>query len=154
MFGHEAASKWLWTLDLSPGFFGQRMIMGPFVSLHMLFGAFIGWGVLSPDAKYRGWAPGEVDDWETGSRGWIIWVSLASLITDALVKLVWAVLQYSSQSGPHKNRLLAELRSIWMRATNNDRSSSRMTYTSLPSDHIIDADTPRNSTGIDETNNR
>lgn len=59
----------------------------------MLLGAIVGWGILSPYAKHQGWAPGEVDDWATGSRGWIIWVSLASLFADASVKLAWVLLR-------------------------------------------------------------
>lgn len=48
--------------------------------MHMLFGALLGWGVLSPIAKNNGWAPGNVSDWETGSKGWIVWVSLAIML--------------------------------------------------------------------------
>ena len=59
----------------------------------MLAGAVAGWAVLSPLAHERGWAPGEVDDWELGSRGWIIWISLAALLADALVKLAWFFLR-------------------------------------------------------------
>lgn len=59
----------------------------------MLTGAIVGWGILSPYAKHQGWAPGEVDDWATGSRGWIIWISLASLFADASVKLSWFLLR-------------------------------------------------------------
>ena len=59
----------------------------------MLIGAIVGWGILSPFAKHQRWAPGEVDDWETGSRGWIIWVSLAALLADASVKLSSFILQ-------------------------------------------------------------
>lgn len=69
------------------------MIIGPSISLHMLFGAIVGWAILSPYAKFQGWAPGDVDNWATGSRGSIIWISLASLVTDALVKLVWLILR-------------------------------------------------------------
>ncbi|KUJ07407.1 oligopeptide transporter [Mollisia scopiformis] len=89
ILGLQAANKWLWTLDISPGFFGQGIITGPTIPLHMLFGAIVGWGILSPYAKHNGWAPGQIDDWETGSRGWIIWVSLAALLADASVKLAW-----------------------------------------------------------------
>ncbi|PVH72143.1 hypothetical protein DL98DRAFT_596317 [Cadophora sp. DSE1049] len=91
VFDSLASLTWLWNVDLSPDFFGQGIIIGPYISLHILTGAIIGWGILSPYAKYHGWAPGDVDDWETGSRGWIIWVSLASLLSDAFVKLVWLV---------------------------------------------------------------
>lgn len=80
-------------MDLSPGFIGQGIIIGPAIALHMLLGSIVGWGILSPYAKRKGWAPGEVDDWETGSRGWIIWISLASLFADASVKFVWFLIR-------------------------------------------------------------
>jgi hypothetical protein len=59
----------------------------------MLLGAVAGWGILSPFAKYKGWAPGPVDDWETGSRGWTIWISVAALMADASIKLSWFFLK-------------------------------------------------------------
>lgn len=65
--------------------------MGPTITLHMFLGAVLGWGVLSPLAKGKGWAPGEVADWETGSKGWIVWISLAIMLADALVSLGWLV---------------------------------------------------------------
>lgn len=67
--------------------------MGPATTLHMLLGAVVGWGILSPLAKKRGWAPGPVDDWGTGSKGWIVWVSLAIMLADSLVSLGWLVLR-------------------------------------------------------------
>ncbi|OAT13580.1 oligopeptide transporter [Blastomyces gilchristii SLH14081] len=93
ILGSHAASEWLWSMDLSPGFLGQGIITGPIIPLHMFIGAIIGWGILSPYAKHQGWAPGDVDDWETGSRGWIIWVSLAALFADASVKLSWFIVR-------------------------------------------------------------
>ncbi|KAF4901182.1 putative oligopeptide transporter [Colletotrichum viniferum] len=84
VFGTEAASIWLWTLNPSPAYIGQGIIMGPETTLHMLLGAAVGWGILSPLAKYNGWAPGSIDDWETGSKGWIVWVSLAIMLADAI----------------------------------------------------------------------
>ncbi|KAF5526623.1 putative oligopeptide transporter [Colletotrichum aenigma] len=87
VFGTEAASIWLWTLNPSPAYIGQGIIMGPETTLHMLLGAAVGWGILSPLAKYNGWAPGSIDDWETGSKGWIVWVSLAIMLADAIVSL-------------------------------------------------------------------
>ncbi|KAM7214454.1 oligopeptide transporter [Rhypophila decipiens] len=132
IFGHGAATTWLWTLDLSPGFFGQGIIMGPAISLHMLLGAILGWGVLSPYAKHRGWAPGDVGDWSTGSRGWIIWISLASLLADAFVKLCWLVLRpvwrkllsgkYPSHIIGHLNRYLR-----WKGGLHRDHG-----YTAIP----------------------
>lgn len=69
--------------------------MGPATTLHMLLGAVVGWGVLSPLAKSRGWAPGPVSDWTTGSKGWIVWISLAIMLADSLVSLGWLVLRPS-----------------------------------------------------------
>lgn len=87
------AETWLWTLNPSPAYVGQGIIMGPATTLHMLLGAVIGWGVLSPMAKAKGWAPGPVSDWETGSKGWIVWISLAIMLADSIVSLGWLVLR-------------------------------------------------------------
>jgi hypothetical protein len=89
LFGRQLTRKWLWTFSLSPGFFGSGIIMGPEIVLHMLTGAIVGWGILSPYAKAKGWAPGDVGDWESGSRGWLIWISLACLMADTAVKMIW-----------------------------------------------------------------
>jgi len=67
--------------------------MGTSTTLHMLLGAIIGWGILSPLAKYKEWAPGPVNDWETGSRGWIIWVSLGIMLSDSVVSLSGLILE-------------------------------------------------------------
>lgn len=67
--------------------------MGPQTTLSMLLGAFTGYAVLSPLAKSRGWAPGPTDDWATGSKGWIVWISLAIMLADSLVNLAWLVLR-------------------------------------------------------------
>lgn len=87
VFGSYLAHTWLWTLNPSLAYVGQGIIMGPATTTHMLLGAIIGWGVLSPLAKFKGWAPGDVDDWETGSKGWIVWVSLAIMLSDSVVSL-------------------------------------------------------------------
>ena len=67
--------------------------MGPSTCIHMLFGAVLGWGILSPLAKARGWAPGPVSDWENGSKGWIAWVSLAIMLADSITSLTWLVIR-------------------------------------------------------------
>lgn len=59
----------------------------------VFIGAIIGWAVLSPLAKGAGWAPGPVGDWESGSKGWIVWVSLAIMLADAVVSLGHLLLQ-------------------------------------------------------------
>ena len=47
----------------------------------------VGWGILSPLSKHKGWAPGPVGDMTSGARGWILWTSLAIMCTDSLVSL-------------------------------------------------------------------
>jgi OPT family oligopeptide transporter len=93
ILGSKLAKDWLWTFNPSPGYIGQGIVMGPTTTIHMLIGAIFGWGILSPLAKSRGWAPGPVADWETGSKGWIVWVSLAIMLSDALVNLGWLILR-------------------------------------------------------------
>ncbi|KAM3424908.1 hypothetical protein BST61_g6882 [Cercospora zeina] len=91
--GLHLSEKWVWNLNPSPAYVGQGIIMGPATTIHMFLGAVLGWAVLSPIAKYKGWAPGPVDDWNTGSKGWIVWVSLAIMLADAIVSLGWLVLR-------------------------------------------------------------
>ena len=74
--------------------------MGCATTTHMLFGAIIGWGLLSPLAKKNGWAAGDVDDWEHGSKGWIVWVSLAIMLADSVVNMGWLVLRPLIYYGP------------------------------------------------------
>jgi len=87
IFGFSLAETWLWTLNPSLAYVGQGIIMGPATTTHMLLGAIVGWGILSPLAKSKGWASGPVDDWETGSKGWIVWVSLAIMLADSVISL-------------------------------------------------------------------
>ncbi|KAJ5575142.1 hypothetical protein N7450_009041 [Penicillium hetheringtonii] len=108
IFGVGIAHTWLWTLNPSPAYIGQGIIMGPSTCMHMLFGAVLGWGVLSPLAKARGWAPGPVDSWEDGSKAWIVWVSLAIMLADSLVSLGWLVAKPLINRAPE---WLAKLRS-------------------------------------------
>jgi uncharacterized oligopeptide transporter (OPT) family protein len=57
-------------------------------SAYIALGAVIGWGILSPVAKHNGWAPGPVDDWDTGSRGWILWVGMRLILGDTLIGII------------------------------------------------------------------
>ncbi|KAL1994209.1 hypothetical protein VTN49DRAFT_2878 [Thermomyces lanuginosus] len=93
ILGLTLAHDWLWTLNPSPAYVGQGIIMGPATSMHMLAGAVLGWGILSPLAKRKGWAPGPVSDWENGSKGWIVWVSLAIMMADAIINLGWLLVR-------------------------------------------------------------
>jgi uncharacterized oligopeptide transporter (OPT) family protein len=54
----------------------------------------VGWGILSPLAKFSGWAPGPVGDMTSGSRGWILWVSLAIMCADSVVSLLPVVWEF------------------------------------------------------------
>ena len=89
--GLTLARDWLWTFNLSPAYAAQGIIMGPATTSHMLLGAIIAWAILSPLAKTKGWAPGPVGEWESGSKGWIVWVSLAIMLVDAVMSLGWLV---------------------------------------------------------------
>ena len=100
IFGLNLAHNWEWTLNPSPAYVGQGIIMGPATTFHMLLGAIVGWAILSPLAKNNGWADGPVDDWETGSKGWIVWVSLAIMLADAVVNLGWLLLRPTIKYGP------------------------------------------------------
>ncbi|OLY80022.1 putative oligopeptide transporter [Smittium mucronatum] len=95
IFGEYLSSVWLWNLRPSLSFAGQGIIMGLPTTSHMLIGAIVGWGILSPLAKLRGWAPGPVSDWKDGSRGWILWISLAIMISESLTSLFILVIQES-----------------------------------------------------------
>ena len=67
--------------------------MGPATTLHMCLGSLVGWGILSPLAKSKAWAPGPVEDWDTGSKGWIVWISLSIMLADSVVSLGWLLLR-------------------------------------------------------------
>jgi uncharacterized oligopeptide transporter (OPT) family protein len=92
IFGFKLADSWLWTLNPSLAYVGQGIIMGPATTTHMLLGAIVGWAILSPLAKQRGWASGPVDDWEKGSKGWIVWISLAIMLADSVISLGYIAL--------------------------------------------------------------
>jgi OPT family oligopeptide transporter len=80
----------------------------------MLVGAIIGWGILSPLAKSKGWAPGPVDDWENGSKGWIVWVSLAIMLADSIISLGWLIIRPVLNYGPGLIRQIQQ-RQFWAR---------------------------------------
>ncbi|OWB63376.1 hypothetical protein B5S29_g4352 [[Candida] boidinii] len=85
IFGSYLSKNYLWNFQPSPAYIGQGMIMGLTTTSYMLFGTILGWAVLAPFAKYKNWAPGEIDDWKTGGQGWILWISLAVMISDSVV---------------------------------------------------------------------
>ncbi|KAH7915658.1 OPT oligopeptide transporter protein-domain-containing protein [Hygrophoropsis aurantiaca] len=94
LFGTYLAQEWLWYFTPSLSYVGQGIIMGFPTTLSMSLGMLVGWGILSPLAKYSGWAPGPVGDMATGARGWILWVSLAIMCADSVVSLLPVVGEY------------------------------------------------------------
>jgi OPT family oligopeptide transporter len=125
VFGTYLANTWEWTLNPSPAYVGQGIIMGPSTTFHMLLGAIIGWAVLSPLAKHKGWAAGPVDDWESGSKGWIVWVSLAIMLADAIVNLGWLILRPTIRYGPD-----------WVQAAKEHYGNSSSWYELLLGKHV------------------
>lgn len=102
--------------------------MGPSTTAHMFFGAILGWGVLSPLAKNRGWAPGPVGDWEHGSKGWIVWISLAIMLADSITNLGWLVVKLSV---PYAKALKSRLRFMKMDWRSRNRPSTDADYSFL-----------------------
>ncbi|KAI8372579.1 OPT oligopeptide transporter protein-domain-containing protein [Choanephora cucurbitarum] len=87
-FGLIDMRAWEWYFTPSFSYIGQGIIMGLPTTLSMLLGCVVGWGILSPMAFYSGWAPGPVDDWKTGSKGWILWISLGVMIAESCISLL------------------------------------------------------------------
>ncbi|KAI8390281.1 OPT oligopeptide transporter protein-domain-containing protein [Blakeslea trispora] len=78
---------WEWYFTPSLSYIGQGIIMGLPTTLSMLLGCIVGWGFLSPLAYFSGWAPGPINDWKTGSKGWILWISLGVMIAESTLSL-------------------------------------------------------------------
>lgn len=87
IFGNFLSENYLLNFTPSPAYIGQGIIMGCETTSAMLVGMVIGWCILGPMAKFKGWAPGDVNDWKDGIAGWIMWVALGIMIMDSLVSL-------------------------------------------------------------------
>lgn len=98
----------------------------------MLLGAVLGWAILSPIAKHNGWASGPVDNWANGSKGWIIWVSLAIMLADSIINLGWLLLRTSYASLPWLKTKLQTLNGKgWKGAISERRHRSHVQYSAL-----------------------
>ncbi|RFU34558.1 hypothetical protein B7463_g1816, partial [Scytalidium lignicola] len=130
IFGFTLAETWLWSLNPSLAYVGQGIIMGPATTAHMLIGAIVGWGVLSPLAKSKGWAPGDISDWEKGSKGWIVWISLAIMLADSVVSLGYTAIQplLSHGTGPVKGAFRMLRKGDWSGLMNIGSSRSSKGY--------------------------
>lgn len=86
--GRGLSEKYLWNLQPSPAYFGQGIIMGLPTVGYMLFGCILGWGILAPFAVSKGWSSHGEKDWDKGVQGWVLWCSLAIMITDSVVGFI------------------------------------------------------------------
>ena len=125
VFGIDASRNWAWNVELSPAYVGYGMIMNPLTTAHMILGAIIGWGFLSPLAQTKGWAPGPVESWDTGSQGWTIWVALGIILGDSLVGISWICLQFLLSEGESHLKWTQLFRHQWAR-TRSSRSSPEL----------------------------
>lgn len=130
--------------------------MGPATTFHMLLGAIVGWGILSPLAKSKGWAPGPVSDWVSGSKGWIVWVSLAIMLADSVVNLGWLVLRPLISHAPAYFRHLREhAREISISGALSSKGSlkngDRRTSSSEPSAPLIPRSHSTPGSAFDDT---
>lgn len=90
VFGQHLSKTYLWNLQPSPAYIGQGIIMGlPTVS-YMVFGCVLGWAVLAPLARHKKWVDpkADINDWENGVQGWILWSSLAVMVVDSVVGFI------------------------------------------------------------------
>ncbi|KIO34660.1 hypothetical protein M407DRAFT_209937, partial [Tulasnella calospora MUT 4182] len=117
LFGRRLASKWLWTFSPSLSYVGQGIIMGFPTTLSMNLGMFVGWAILSPLSKRKGWAPGPVGSMGNGARGWILWVALAVMCAEAVVSLIPVIVEF-----------VGGLRRLWD-TTKNDADEDEETET-------------------------
>ncbi|GHJ85515.1 hypothetical protein NliqN6_1917 [Naganishia liquefaciens] len=95
LFGTSLAASWAWWFSPSLSYVGQGIIMGYPTTISMNLGMITGWAILSPLAKHKGWAPGPVSSSTDGSRGWILWVSLAIMISESVISLLPIAISYS-----------------------------------------------------------
>ncbi|EJU04603.1 oligopeptide transporter [Dacryopinax primogenitus] len=102
IFYSGLASDWLWWFSPSLSYVG--IIMGFPITLSMNLGMLTGWAILSPLAHYQGWAPGPVGDMQTGSRGWILWVSLSIMCAESVVSLLPVVWEAILLLLPHRQK--------------------------------------------------
>lgn len=90
LFGRHLSETYLWNVQFSPAYIGQGMIMGFNTVFFIMIGCVLGWGILAPLARHMGWVPPDADinDWEKGVQGWVLWSSLAVMVADSVVGFI------------------------------------------------------------------
>ncbi|KAH8816302.1 oligopeptide transporter-like protein [Xylogone sp. PMI_703] len=153
IFGVTLAETWLWALNPSLAYVGQGIIMGPATTIHMLIGAIVGWGILSPLAKSKGWAPGDISDWETGSKGWIVWISLAIMLADSVISLGHTAIRplLNHGTGPTRGILRMLRKGDWAGIMNFGGAGGSKGYAPLAGNDEGSTPLAPNSTGITTT---
>jgi uncharacterized oligopeptide transporter (OPT) family protein len=107
----------------SPAYIFIGMMVRPITTVYIVLGAVVGWGILSPIAKSKGWAPGPTADWETGSQGWINWVALGLILGDAAVGIIWPIGRTLAA------RYSVDFKSLsWARLTESSSKNLRRVY--------------------------
>ena len=90
--GVPALTRWHWTVRPTLSLVGQGMIMGGRPAFSMLGGAAVGWALLGPLALGAGWVS-QIDSWESGAQGWVLWVAIALMLAEALTSFTIVVLR-------------------------------------------------------------
>jgi uncharacterized oligopeptide transporter (OPT) family protein len=80
-------AAWGFKFYLGPSLFGAGLLIGPRVVWSLVAGAVLGWGILGPYVQAQGWAPGDVMDYSSGPRGWILWPGVAIMVCESLMAL-------------------------------------------------------------------
>lgn len=111
--------------------------MGLPTTLSMLLGAILGWGILAPLAKAKGWAPGEIGDWKTGGRGWILWVSLGIMLADCLVGLTVVTVNTLISISRHRYERIGSQNKEDDDAPDDQRVSATVTIAGLVGSSIL-----------------
>jgi OPT family oligopeptide transporter len=122
---------------MSPAYIGQGIIMGFPTTMAMLLGAILGWGILAPLSKAKGWAPGEIGDWRTGGRGWILWISLGIMLADCLVGLTVVTIKTLVSLNQHRYQRLDGEGKDDDDAPDDQRVSTRTTLIGLLASSIL-----------------
>jgi len=82
------AASWSFKFYFGPSLFGAGFLIGPRVTLSLVLGAVLAWGVFGPLAQSQGWAPGAIMAYSDGPRGWLLWPGVALMVAEALTSLV------------------------------------------------------------------